>query len=89
MRTSQTAAERATQGPLGVLLALTNEGALGIVFKPSRTSGGVNYGDVAQLGERCLRTAEVGGSNPLVSTKESMSRRSRQSRVRLDCVKGR
>ena len=26
------------------------------------------FGDVAQLGERCLRTAEVGGSNPLVST---------------------
>ena len=25
-------------------------------------------GDVAQVGERSLRTAEVGGSNPLVST---------------------
>ena len=32
--------------------------------------GGYNNerGDVAQLGERCLRTAEVGGSNPLIST---------------------
>lgn len=25
-------------------------------------------GDVAQLGERCLRKAEAGGSNPLIST---------------------
>ena len=26
-------------------------------------------GDVAQLGERCNRTAEVVGSNPIISTK--------------------
>ena len=26
------------------------------------------HGDVAQLGERCLRKAEAGGSNPLIST---------------------
>ena len=26
------------------------------------------FGDVAQLGERCLRMAEVGGSTPLIST---------------------
>lgn len=27
------------------------------------------HGDVAQLGERRVRNAEVGGSNPLISTK--------------------
>ncbi len=26
-------------------------------------------GDIAQLGERCVRIAEVGGSNPPISTK--------------------
>jgi hypothetical protein len=26
------------------------------------------FGDVAQLGERCLRKAEAGGSSPLIST---------------------
>ena len=30
-------------------------------------------GDVAQLGERCLRKAEVGGSSPLISTNPSGS----------------
>jgi hypothetical protein len=25
-------------------------------------------GDIAQLGERCVRIAEVGGSNPPIST---------------------
>ena len=67
---------RAVTGPFGPRFALTNACSLGIVIKPCRTLAGLN-GDVAQLGERCLRTAEVGGSNPLVSTKESMSRRSR------------
>ena len=27
------------------------------------------HGDIAQLGERCVRIAEVGGSNPPISTK--------------------
>ena len=27
-----------------------------------------NCGDVAQLGERCVRNAQVGGSSPLIST---------------------
>ena len=49
-------------------LALTKTGTLGIVFKPFRSAAGMN-GDVAQLGERCLRTAEVAGSTPVVSTK--------------------
>ena len=26
------------------------------------------YGDIAQLGERCVRNAKVAGSNPVVST---------------------
>jgi hypothetical protein len=30
-------------------------------------------GDVAQLEERCLRKAEVGGSIPLISTKSSLT----------------
>jgi hypothetical protein len=64
--------------PDGRPFALTNQGTLGIVIKPCRGPAGW-FGDVAQLGERCLRTAEVGGSNPLVSTKESMSRRSRNA----------
>ncbi len=29
-----------------------------------------SYGDVAQLGERSVRNAEVAGSNPVVSTSE-------------------
>ncbi len=29
------------------------------------------FGDVAQLGERCLRKAEAEGSNPFISTKLS------------------
>ena len=56
--------------------ALTNTGALGIVFKPCRSAADM-FGDVAQLGERCLRTAEVAGSTPVVSTKQSTSRRTR------------
>ncbi len=28
----------------------------------------IGYGDIAQLGERCVRNAEVGGSNPPIST---------------------
>ena len=31
------------------------------------------FGDVAQLGERCLRMAEVGGSTPLISTTDTMT----------------
>lgn len=31
----------------------------------------VCYGGVAQLGERCVRNAEVMGSNPTISTKNS------------------
>ena len=64
------------EGLSGPALALTNGGTLGIVFKPCRMAVGM-YGDVAQLGERCLRTAEVAGSTPVVSTKQSMSRRTR------------
>jgi hypothetical protein len=64
------------EAPHGAVLALTNRGTLGIVFKPCRSAAGM-YGDVAQLGERCLRTAEVAGSTPVVSTKQSMSRRTR------------
>ena len=30
------------------------------------------YGPVAQLGERCVRNAEVEGSNPFGSTKNSV-----------------
>ena len=33
------------------------------------------YGDVAQLGERGVRNAEVGGSSPPVSTKPILSHR--------------
>jgi len=62
--------------PFGASFALTNACTLGIVFKPFRSAAGMN-GDVAQLGERCLRTAEVAGSTPVVSTKHSMSRRTR------------
>ena len=64
------------EAPSGAVRALTNGGTLGIVFKPCRMAVGM-YGDVAQLGERCLRTAEVAGSTPVVSTKQSMSRRTR------------
>ncbi len=32
----------------------------------------VSYGDIAQLGERCVRIAEVGGSNPPISTRASI-----------------
>ena len=32
---------------------------------------GVFFGDIAQLGERCVRIAEVGGSNPPISTIDS------------------
>ncbi len=67
-----------TGAPSGPAFALTNGGTLGIVFKPCRMAVGM-YGDVAQLGERCLRTAEVAGSTPVVSTKQSMSRRTRLS----------
>jgi hypothetical protein len=28
------------------------------------------HGDVAQMGERCVRNAQVEGSNPFISTKE-------------------
>ena len=28
----------------------------------------IELGDIAQLGERCVRIAEVGGSNPPIST---------------------
>ncbi len=35
-------------------------------------------GDVAQLGERCNRTAEVVGSNPIISTKYFLSRGTRK-----------
>ena len=34
------------------------------VFEPS---AGFGSGDIAQLGERCVRIAEVGGSNPPIS----------------------
>ncbi len=30
----------------------------------------IKFGDIAQLGERCVRIAEVGGSNPPISTKK-------------------
>ena len=36
--------------------------AIGMLFESA------THGDVAQLGERCLRKAEVGGSSPLIST---------------------
>ena len=29
-------------------------------------------GDVAQMGERCVRNAQVEGSNPFISTMEAM-----------------
>ena len=50
----------------GARFALTNGRRVGIVFKPCRSRGW--FGDVAQLGERCLRTAEVVSSNLIVST---------------------
>ena len=31
----------------------------------------IEFGDIAQLGERCVRIAEVGGSNPPISTRKS------------------
>ncbi len=55
-------------GAKNVSAALTISTMLGTLLpcRPARTER--SNGDVAQLGERCLRTAEVGGSNPLVST---------------------
>ena len=37
------------------------------------------FGDIAQLGERCVRNAEVTGSNPAISTKENR-------KVRFDLI---
>ena len=33
-------------------------------------------GDMAQLGERCLRKAEATGSNPVISTNARLSKKS-------------
>ena len=44
---------------------------------PPRTIRG-RIGDVAQLGERCVRIAEVRGSNPLISTKSFQTEPLRQ-----------
>ena len=30
----------------------------------------IQFGDIAQLGERCVRIAEAGGSNPPISTRK-------------------
>ncbi len=50
-------------------------GRLLCALRPVLAVASETSGDVAQLGERCLRTAEVGGSNPLVSTKHASSGR--------------
>ena len=45
------------------------------------------FGDVAQLGERCLRKAEAGGSSPLISTissNESASARKSGSKAAVN-----
>jgi hypothetical protein len=34
---------------------------------PTRGIARIDFGDIAQLGERCVRIAEVGGSNPPIS----------------------
>ena len=35
---------------------------------PTIIIGQLKFGDIAQLGERCVRNAEVTGSNPAIST---------------------
>lgn len=54
---------------------LTSVRAVGTLMLAFGAFGAELNGDVAQLGERCLRTAEVGSSNLLVSTKELTSGR--------------
>ena len=57
--------------------------AVGFPFQPQQPSlecsppagfprGPSNFGAVAQLGERCVRNAEVGGSTPLRSTEKAL-----------------
>ena len=41
-------------------------------------------GDVAQLAERCLRKAEVGGSIPLISTTPFIAQAERQGRSAIE-----
>ncbi len=49
---------------------LTSVRAVGTLMLAFGAFGAESTGDVAQLGERCLRTAEVGSSNLLVSTRD-------------------
>ena len=56
-------------GLRGVSGGLTSTVTVGRLLRAQAASAAGRHGDVAQLGERCLRTAEVGGSNPLVSTR--------------------
>lgn len=70
-------------GDVSVLTGLTTSDTLGILLWLATRR--VTCGDVAQLGERCLRTAEVGGSNPLVSTNDSDVEAVRDYAGRLDC----
>ena len=39
---------------------------------PTIIIGQLKFGDIAQLGERCVRNAEVTGSNPAISTMKAM-----------------
>ena len=48
--------------------------ALTCARRAATISPALAHGDVAQLGERCLRKAEAGGSNPLISTIETSGR---------------
>ena len=46
----------------GIVWMLSSYGLLGTA------TAGTQDGDIAQLGERCLRKAEAEGSNPFIST---------------------
>ncbi len=45
---------------------MQGQGAVDLTY--TRGIARIEFGDIAQLGERCVRIAEVGGSNPPIST---------------------
>ena len=49
----------------GIVWMLSSYGLLGTA------TAGTQDGDIAQLGERCLRKAEAEGSNPFISTMQT------------------
>jgi hypothetical protein len=48
--------------------SVIGQGQGAVDLTPNRGIARIEFGDIAQLGERCVRTAEVGGSNPPIST---------------------